>query len=437
LFSVAPLLVGVAAIAIVPLVVAATLNTRLLYRMEYDLAEIDRDREYHARLMTSRTDAKEVRAFGLAPWLLRRHGALFDQRILHTRRVVRQRTVRALIGSALTTLILVAALGIVGSLVIDERISISAGAVGVLALQQIGGRLRSVGDALSSIVEGVAFFRDFEAFQGQTSPAVASPPASLSWAPRRIEANRLGYTYPTADQPAISDISLTLEPGKVVALVGPNGSGKSTLAKVLCGLLPPTEGQMSWDGVDARGIDPRQWRALVAPVFQDFTRYEHRAAESIAFGDVSADPEAPIDTGRVATAANEAGAASFIETLPLGYDTRLSTAYRGGTDLSGGQWQRIAIARAFYRDAPLVVMDEPAASLDPLAEQALVEHLRKLGQGKMVVFVSHRFTAVHHADEIIVLVDGRAVERGPHTDLMERDGIYAGMYRVQRGSGER
>ncbi len=432
LFSVAPLLVLVAVLAFLPLAVVATVNTRLLHRMEYELAEIDRDREYHARLMTGRLEAKEVRAFGLAPWLLRRYDALFAQRIRHTRTVVRQRVVRALLGSALNTMVLVTALGVVATLVLNDRVSVSSGAVAVLALQQIGGRLRGIGDALTSLVEGVTFLREFESLR---APRPASPPSvTLHPAPRRIELERVSYVYPTSSEPAIRDVSIVLEPGKVVALVGPNGSGKSTLAKVLCGLLPPTAGRVTWDGVDITACGSTAWRRLVAPVFQDFTRYEHRADESIAFGAVGDDPGAGVDHARVVVAAEQAGADEFLRELPRGYSTRLSTAYTDGTDLSVGQWQRIAIARAFYRDAPLVVMDEPASSLDPRAEQSLIGQLLALGAGRMVVFVSHRFSSVQHAHEIAVMVDGRIVERGAHDDLMRLDGIYAEMWRLQRGA---
>jgi len=434
LFSVAPLLVLVAMVAFVPLVVVASLNSRAMYRMDYELAEVDRDREYHERLMTGRVEAKEIRAFGLAPWLLDRHERLFAERIGHTRRVVAQRVTRALIGSALTTVVIVGALGMVAVLVLDDRVSVSDGAVAVLALHQIGGRLRSLGDLFASVVEGVSYLRDFEHLRtGRRTDDDHA--ASITGAPQRIELRHVGYTYPTGISPAVRDVSLTLEPGKVIALVGPNGSGKSTLAKILSGLLAPREGQVSWNGLDLTALTPADlahWRSTVAPVFQDFTRYEHRAAEAIAFGDITVDAT----PARIARAAADAGADQFLERLKQGYDTRLSTAYSDGTDLSVGQWQRLAIARAFYRDAPLIVMDEPAASLDPRAERALIEHLHHLGKGKMVVFVSHRFSTVRHAHEILVMLDGEVVERGTHDDLIRRGAVYAELYRLQTSGGQ-
>ena len=168
-------------------------------------------------------------------------------------------------------------------------------------------------------------------------------------------------------------------------------------------------------------------RAHVTPVFQDFTRFEHSAREAIGFGDI----DRLDDDEGIRQAAQRAGADGFIEALPAGYDTRLSTSFSDGTELSVGQWQRVAVARAFFRDAPLVVMDEPAAALDARAERDLFERLAVLGRDRMVVFISHRFATVRRADQILVILDGRVVERGTHDDLMALGGVYAELYSIQ------
>jgi ATP-binding cassette subfamily B protein len=428
LLSVAPLLVPVALVAFVPIAVVSVRNTRALYRLHYGLAELDRDRTYHERLLTDRLEAREVRAFGLAGWLRTRHDALFAERVRNTRRVVKKRTVLALIGSSITAIILVTSLAVVMLLALDERISVADAAVAVVALQQLASRLRSSGAAMESLVQGVTYLRDFETFRALLPDSALDMRAGdVAPAPSEIVLDDVGYQYPAGDDEVLHAVTLTLRPGRVVAVVGPNGAGKSTLAKLLCGLLAPTSGRISWDGVDVVEYSPASVRAHVAPVFQDFTRFEHTARESIGFGDI----DRLDDDEAIREAARRSGADSFIEPLTSGYDTRLSTSFTDGTELSVGQWQRMAIARAFFRDAPLVVMDEPAASLDARAERDLFERLAELGRDRMVVFISHRFATVRRADEILVLLDGRVAERGTHDELMALSGVYAELYSMQ------
>jgi ATP-binding cassette, subfamily B, bacterial len=433
LLAIAPLLVPIAAVAYVPIAFAGVLNTRILYRLRYGLAELDRDRAYHERLLTGRLEAKEVRAFGLAAWLRRRHDGLFAERIEQTRGVVKRRTVTALVGSSITALVFVLALGGVLLLALGGQIGVADAAVAVVGLQQLSGRLRSMGQSITSMFEGVTFLRDFETFRqradaAQASAAITSEPrATPPERPDRIRLDSVSYRYPAGAEDVLREVSLELRPGQVVAIVGPNGAGKSTLAKLLCGLLPPTRGHILWDGVDTSRCDPAAVRKLVAPVFQDFTRFEHTAREAIAFGDLDRFD----DAAGVQAAARRAGVEEFLRALPAGFDTRLSTSFSDGTELSVGQWQRLAIARAFFRDAPLVVMDEPAAALDPRAERDLFDRLHDLGRDRMVLFISHRFATVHRADLILVMLEGQVAERGTHGELMALRGLYAELYTLQ------
>jgi ATP-binding cassette subfamily B protein len=428
LFSVAPLLVPVAFVAFVPLAFVSVRNTKALYRLHYDLAESDRDRSYHERLLTDRLEAREVRAFGLADWLRARHDTLFAERVHNTRQVVKRRTIRALIGSTITSTILVGSLAAVMLFALDDRISVADAAIAVVALQQLSSRLRSSGGAMESLVEGVTYLRDFETFRALL-PTIERGTAArpVAPAPTEIALEGVGYRYPAGAEDVLVDVDLTIRPGQVVAIVGPNGAGKSTVAKLLCGLLPSTSGRIMWDGVDIAEYSPASVRRHVTPVFQDFTRFEHSAREAIGFGDV----DRLDDDEGIRQAAQCAGADGFIEALPAGYDTRLSTSFSDGIELSVGQWQRVAIARAFFRDAPLVVMDEPAAALDARAERDLFERLALLGRDRMVVFISHRFATVRRADQILVLLDGRVVERGDHDELMAIGGVYAELYSIQ------
>jgi ATP-binding cassette subfamily B protein len=235
------------------------------------------------------------------------------------------------------------------------------------------------------------------------------------------------FTYPGAPRPALREVDLDLRRGEVVAIVGENGSGKSTLAKVLAGLYEPQRGAVLWDGTDIRAYSHTSVRARVAVIFQDFVRYAFSAQDNIAVGDV----QSPPDLDRVRRAARMAGADGSISALEDGYATILSRMFAGGRDLSGGQWQRVAVARGYFRNAPFVILDEPSAALDPRAEHDLFSSLKGTLEGRTAVFISHRFSTVRSADRIYVLEEGRVVEHGSHEELLRHGGQYSELFRLQ------
>jgi ATP-binding cassette subfamily B protein len=242
-----------------------------------------------------------------------------------------------------------------------------------------------------------------------------------------ISAEDVTFSYPGSERVSLRGVSLHIEPGEVVALVGANGSGKSTLAKLLAGLYLPTSGRIRWDGTDTREVESRVLLSRAAIVFQDFIRYALSAGDNIALGR----HERHADTAAIVRAAERAGADHDIDALPEGYQTLLGPAFIDGTDLSVGQWQRLAIARAFFRDAPLVILDEPTAALDARAEHELFDRMGELFADRSVLLISHRFSTVRAADRIYVLNDGVVVESGSHEELITVGGTYADLFTLQ------
>jgi ABC-type multidrug transport system fused ATPase/permease subunit len=250
-------------------------------------------------------------------------------------------------------------------------------------------------------------------------------------APRReIRFHQVSFAYPGAERDALSGLDLRIEAGRSLAIVGENGAGKTSLVKLLCGLYEPAAGRIAVDGVDLAATDPVAWRARIAVLFQDFARYQLSAADNIGLGA----PELAGDRAHLVAAAELAGARELVESLPHGWETVLSREYTGGTDLSGGQWQRIALARAMFAvraGARVLVLDEPTAALDVRAEAELYDRFLELTAGLTTILISHRFSTVRRADRIVVLAGGAVVEDGDHQELLAAGGRYAEMFTLQ------
>lgn len=423
-----PILVPFVILAAIPLWIVTSRNTEEMYRFSFGQTPGDRVRQHLTGLLTLKENAPEVRAFNLADFLRDRWNRIYDVRIAEAREMVMRFLKRSIAASIASTLVTGLSIGALLYLVVTGRMKLDLAIPALIAVQQLHSNLQTMGRSAGSLYESTLHLDDYKQFVDMELPAprqvTALPPFS------RLEVENLSFTYPGSERRALDEVSIDINAGEVVALVGENGSGKTTLAKLLAHLYSPEQGRIRWDDQDTAEVDPEAVRRNVALIFQDFVRYRLLASENIGVGD----PPRIGDTPAIISAAQASGAHSFIERLPKGYETQLGKEFVDGTDLSLGQWQRMALARAFFRNAPFIILDEPTASLDAKAEHDLFESIRELTKGRAVLLISHRFSTVRSADRIYVLDQGKIIEQGSHRELMDLGGTYCEMFTLQASS---
>ena len=428
LFAVHPLLTAGLVLAALPLSWAHMTAGRAYYRHAVRRTPKRRIISYLQALLTMLDSAKETRAFNLGPYLLAEHGRLFNEEMDDFRALVRTRLWHGVLATFASSLVVAGLVLLVLWLHFSGRVSLAEGLAAAGALLLMLPRVNALVANLGQLHENGLFVEDLWSFleiePEQRASATGEPVAPTLLV---IRAEDLTFRYPNQERPVLDGVSLEIRRGETVALVGENGAGKTTLAKLLCRLYDPDGGRITWDGRDLRTCDPDALREQIAVIFQDFVRYELPARENVGFGDIAALG----DTEAIVRAARSADADEFIAELPEGYDTRLGRRFHRGHDLSIGQWQRLALARAFFRDAPLVIMDEPTASLDARAESELFETMRDLFCDRAVLLISHRFSSVRMADRIYVLRDGAIAESGSHDELIAQGGLYAELFGLQ------
>jgi ATP-binding cassette, subfamily B, bacterial len=380
--------------------------------------------------------AKEVRVFGLGGWILARHRDKWLAGMDPAWRHMRHLRYRALVFGLVVAAMYVAGAGVLALAAWHHDVSLATVAVMLPMLpatMQAGG----VSAADVSLEQMLAAVPDLDELVGRLrDPAAGAAGDGAAGRPSRvIRFESVAYRYPGGGAPVYEGLDLELTAGSSLALVGSNGAGKTTLVTLLARLREPTSGRITVDGVDVRDLDPRSWQRQVAVVNQDFGRYPLTARENVAFRDLTADGlSEEFDEAALKQAAAQAGALDFVRALPHGWDTICSPAYRDGTDLSGGQWQRIALARALYsaaRGARVLVLDEPTAQLDIRAEAAFYNRFLELTRGLTTMVISHRFATVRRAERIAVLEAGRITELGSHDELVAAGGSYAEMFAMQ------
>jgi len=400
-----------------------------LYRWSRRQTAIQRLLRYLNLLLTANDPAKETRLLDLGDVLGRRHRDLRRQADREKLQLVTRRSTSDLLAQAVAVVAVFAAMYVIARDALAGSITVGDMVMYFGAFQRAQDFFRDLLAGLASLYEQNLFLSDFEKFLALV-PKVVDPPRPVPFprpVQRGIEFDHVSFTYPGTDAEVLKDLSFTIRPGEHVALVGENGSGKTTLVKLLCRLYDPTSGVIRIDGIDLRELRLADLRAELAVVFQDYTRYRLSARDNIWLGNVALPPDSP----RIDEAARRTGADAIIGSLPKGYDTILSRQFEDGTELSMGQWQAMALARAFLRDSQLLILDEPTAALDPKAEAAVFDQFYQLSAGRTAVVISHRLSTVRSADRIMVMVDGRIAEAGAHDELVERAGVYARLFETQ------
>jgi ATP-binding cassette subfamily B protein len=429
LLAIEPLVVPLLLAAALPLWLVARKTGRLEFDFNVDQTPGERLRFYLVATLIGRDEAKELRAFGLGETLRDRWEKSYEAYLGDLRTHVRRRLLLALGGTFATVVVTVGAFALLVSFVISDRMSLADAGAAVLAIRLLGTRIEYIFKGVTALFESSLFLEDLHRFlaRAPAEPEPSGDGAGLRRSFEELVVDDVHFRYPESEGEALRGISLRIRAGEVVALVGENGSGKTTLAKLLSALFTPTGGRILWDGEDVRSLDRRALRRQIGVIFQDFVRYQLTARENIGFGRA----EAVDDVEAIAEAARQAGADHYLEGLPEGYETMLGKEFTGGYDLSIGQWQRIALARAFFRRAQLLVLDEPTASLDARAENELFEYVQALAHGRSVLLISHRFSTVKSADRIYVLHEGEIVEEGTHDELVANGGRYAELFELQ------
>jgi len=420
-----PVLLVLLIIAELPGGWAAVRSARIGYTTSFALADSRRRKWILSELMAERQTAAELRSFTMRRFLLERVARLAayerDAELTAARRQALTGLVANAAGGVATAGVYVA----LGLLLATGAVPLAVAGTAVLAIRTAQSSLATLLFAVNQCYEEGLYFSDYLAFCADAADRIRS--GATEAAPRgfgRVAAVDVTFRYPGQDDPALRGVSIEIGRGEVVALVGENGSGKTTLAKLIAGLYEPESGTVLWDRVPTTNIDPEQLRERIAVIAQDHANWPLTARHNITMG-------RPADAARLAEAAAAAGADTVIDGLSRGYDTLLARQFKDGAELSGGQWQRVAVARGFYRSAPLLIMDEPTAALDARAEYALFASVRGHARGRSILIITHRLASVRHADRIYVLRDGRVIEQGGHAELMALGGQYAELYQLQ------
>ncbi|SDN39786.1 ATP-binding cassette, subfamily B [Allokutzneria albata] len=429
LVVVSPVLALVALLAPIPAFISQSKYGARTFWQTFVMSPIKRRMDYLSSLVTTDTYAKETKLFGLGGYFVDRFRKLGEVSYERQRKLAVKGSISSTSWGLLSTLtgsvmaLYIALEAVAGRLTLGDLALYTAAATAVQS------SVSGLFTAFSGMYENNLYLDTLYKFLA-TKPQIGPPTAPRpfpSTVEGHIEFREVTFTYPGADEAALDGVSFEIRPGETVAVVGRNGAGKSTLFKLLCRLYDPTGGQILLDGVDIRDYDPVELRKRISAMFQDYVTYQGTAAENIGLGDLNRLE----DREHIEESARRAGTDERISRLPRGYDSPLGRWFDKGVSLSGGEWQKIALARAFHREAPLLILDEPTSALDAQAEHELFSRLRELASGRTTLYISHRFSTVRQAERILLLEKGKVAEYGTHEELMAAGAGYAELFELQ------
>ncbi|MFJ5306077.1 ABC transporter ATP-binding protein [Streptomyces sp. NPDC088350] len=425
-----PALLPLLATMTLPSAWGALTNARRHYESFHAWVQHVRAGRLIGSLLTEPEAAPEIRVHGVGPFLLHHFHKMSESAEAEQARLARLTARTGLIAATWTGLATAATYATLGGLLLSGAMALSVAGTAVIAIRTGSASLDNLVLAVNQLHEEALFVGDLQKLHEEAAErTIPVGGAALPEDPREVRFENVTFSYPgESTHPALDDVTLALPLGRIIALVGENGSGKTTLVKLLAGLYRPDRGRILWDGVDAATADRHQLADRIAMVAQNFKRWPFTARVNVAVGRSSA----PLTDERLADAVAEAGAEDVVADLPRGLDTLLARHFSGGHELSGGQWQRLGIARAAYRRGRVLIVDEPTAALDARAELEVFEKIRALaGTGQTVVLITHRLASVRHADLVHVLDQGRLVESGTPDELLASGGVYAELYALQ------
>ena len=403
--------------------------TSKIYKHFYHETPEERERQYVGDLLVQPRNTKEVRAFVLADYLLGRHRRLSEELFNRRQKMLRMGSRMSVITGIVTGTILALAYVFVAVRGIEGTISPGAVVLVVGAFTSVSGTLGNISSTFVAVDQHTTFLDDYFSFLAiKTLLPVPSDPLTIPGASiDAIEFDNIEFSYPGGTEPALTDLSLHIRKGELMALVGENGAGKSTLIKLLLRFYDVQQGSIKVGGVDVRDTDPQELRNRIGVLFQDYANYELTLRENVLMGR----PNGTTDDTKVIKALKDSRSEWLVNKMANGLDSKVGRLFEGGHDLSGGEWQRLALARIMYRNADIWILDEPTSSLDPEAEAAIFAELKENLKGRIGIVISHRFSTVRIADRIAVIADGRVTELGSHEELIAAGNRYAELFELQ------